>query len=330
MKTSKMAIQFAAPLCAMLLAAPSLSAAGPEAKTEPSKAAAATKIVPPEEGLSKKIAHFSFSGVDFRDVVLFLREYMGTNVVVRWRALEQVGIPPDVKMTIDLRDVTVETALKTMLRDVNLPDANLTLTYAIKDGVLVISTPQDLNKRTTVVYDVSEIVEGAEESDIIGLTNSLVPLGVVLGDVQLVKGSLIVSADASQHEKIREMIDQVKKNASSSPPSARAMAKQSQEQIKTIVSMKDTCSDPMAMCVVALGCLRSETKETPEQLVKMLEGVLAETSAVGARSAIRMTLKDLYGQMGNTAKVKEHLLGIIKDNEKAIAAGLGGGGGVAR
>ena len=329
MKTSKMAIQFAAPLCAMLLAA-SLSAAGPEAKTEPPKAAAATKTVAPEEALKMTIQKFNFSDVDLKDVISFVREYTGTNVVVRWKVLQSIDVGPGLKVSMDLRDVTVETALKTMLRDVSLPVVNLTLTYAIKDGVLVISTSQDLNKNTTVVYDVSEIVEGAEESDIIGLTNSLVPLGVVLSDVQLVKGSLIVSADASQHEKIREMIDQVKKNASSSPPSARAMATQSQEQIKTIVSMKDTCSDPMAMCVVALGCLRSETKETPEQLVKTLEAVLAETSAVGARSAIRMTLKDFYGQMGNTAKVKEHLLGIIKDNEKAIATGLGGGGGVAR
>jgi len=329
MKTSKMAIQFAAPVCAMLLAA-SLSAAGPEAKTEPPKAAAATKTVAPEEALKMTIQKFNFSDVDLKDVISFVREYTGTNVVVRWKVLQSIDVGPGLKVSMDLRDVTVETALKTMLRDVSLPVVNLTLTYAIKDGVLVISTSQDLNKNTTVVYDVSEIVEGAEESDIIGLTNSLVPLEVVLGDVQLVKGSLIVSADASQHEKIREMIDQVKKNTSSSPPSARAMAKQSQEQIKTIVSMKDTCSDPMAMCVVALGCLRSETKETPEQLVKTLEAVLAETSAVGARSAIRMTLKDFYGQMGNTAKVREHLLGIIKDNEKAIAAGLGGGGGVAR
>ena len=329
MKTSKMAIQFAAPVCAMLLAA-SLSAAGPEAKTEPPKAAAATKIVPPEEALKMTIQKFNFSDVDLKDVISFVREYTGTNVVVRWKVLQSIDVGPGLKVSMDLRDVTVETALNTMLRDVSLPVVNLTLTYAIKDGVLVISTSQDLNKNTTVVYDVSEIVEGAEESDIIGLTNSLVPLEVVLSDVQLVKGSLIVSADASQHEKIREMIDQVKKNASSSPPSARAMAKQSQEQIKTIVSMKDTCSDPMAMCVVALGCLRSETKETPEQLVKTLEAVLAETSAVCARSAIRMTLKDFYGQMGNTAKVREHLLGIIKDNEKAIAAGLGGGGGVAR
>jgi len=329
MKTSKMAIQFAAPLCAMLLAA-SLSAAGPEAKTEPPKAAAATKTVAPEEALKMTIQKFNFSDVDLKDVISFVREYTGTNVVVRWKVLQSIDVGPGLKVSMDLRDVTVETALKTMLRDVSLPVVNLTLTYAIKDGVLVISTSQDLNKNTTVVYDVSEIVEGAEESHITGLGNSLVPLGVVLSDVQLVKGSLIVSADASQHEKIREMIDQVKKNASSSPPSARAMATQSQEQIKTIVSMKDTCSDPMAMCVVALGCLRSETKETPEQLVKTLEAVLAETSAVGARSAIRMTLKDFYGQMGNTAKVKEHLLGIIKDNEKAIATGLGGGGGVAR
>jgi len=300
MKTSRIAIQLVGLTCALLLLPTSLTAADSQAKAAAKKAIAAKKGVFPEEGLKKRIARFRFDDVEFKEVIEFLQEYMHTNVVVRWRTLEQVGIEPQTPVSVALEGISVETALKVILRNIVDPSDG-TLGYAIRDGILVISTSDDLRETTTVVYDVSEIVDTADSSERAGFINS----------------SLIVSADESQHVKIRAMIDQLKKNLASRPPSPRALARQSQDQIKTILSMKDTCFDPQAMCVVALGCLRSETKETPEQLAKTLESLLAETKAIGVRSAIRMTLKDIYGQMGNTAKVKEHLKGIIKDNEQA-------------
>lgn len=330
MKTSRIAIHLVVLACTLLLLLPtSLTAADPKAKAAPKKAAA-EKVVPPEEGLRKHIDRFTFAEIELEKVIEFLQDYMDTNVVVRWNRLLDVEISRDTMVSVNLKDIPVETALKVILWNTDTP-SDTTLGYTIRDGVLVISTSDDLRETTTVVYDVSEIVDGLEPSETGRLTDALIPFGVGgERDVQLVGGSLIVSADNLQHEKIRAMIDQLKKNLASRPPSPRALARQSQDQIKTILSMKDTCFDPQAMCVVALGCLRSETKETPEQLATTLESLLAETKALGVRNAMRMTLKDLYGQMGNTVKVKKHLEGIIKDNAQAalgetgLSSGLGG------
>lgn len=330
MKTQRIAIQFVGLAC-MLLLSTSLFAADPPATAAREKAAAAKKSVPPEIALTRRIPRIDFNGVKFEDVITYIQELTNTNVVVRWHQLAMAGINGPTEVSLCVKDVDVETALKLILSSFPSVGPEQPPAYVIKDGVLIISTADDLREITTEVYDVSGIVEGADPSEVAGLVKSLTPIGVTKDtDVQLIKGSLIVSADKSQHEKIRKMIDQINKNQANRAQSPRALARQSQDQIKTILSMKDTCFDPQAMCVVALGCLRSETKETPAQLGKTLEALLAETKAVGVRNAIRMTLKDLYGQMGRTDMVKVQLEGIIKDNAQAVlgkpglSSGLGG------
>jgi hypothetical protein len=288
-------------------------------KTPPKKADVGAKVVDLAEALNRKLPDIHFPGVSLQDVLQFLREATGTNIVVRWNWLKEEGFEPNMPVSLDVKGVTLKTVLETVLRDLKSSfGAETHLDYAVKGEVLVISVDKDgdLQEMTTVVYDVGEIVDGAEESEIAGLVNSLMPMGV-LAKPQLVRGSLIVTTYTKEHQQIREMIEQVKKNLAARPPSAKAMGQQSQEQIRTIVSMKQTCFDPQAMCVAALGCLRTETNQPPAELAKTLETLLAETKAVGVRNAIRLTLKDLYGQMGNMGKVKEHLEGIIKDNEKA-------------
>ena len=258
--------------------------------------------------LAKKLANVKFDKLAFKSVVEWMQSTTSVNIAVRWSMLENAGITPETQVKdLSLTDVRADTAMKEVLRAVG---GNAPLDYAVKDEVLVISLAGDPDFSETVVYDVSELVEGvdgAERADIEqrlvgGLLNSL-----GANYAQLVKGSLVVMAQHAHHEKIR----------AARPPSPRAMARQSAEQITAVLSMKETCFDPQAMCVAALGCLRTETKETPAQLAKTLEALLGETKAVGVRNAIRLMLKDLYIQAGNMEKVKEHLQGIIKDNEKA-------------
>jgi hypothetical protein len=69
------------------------------------------------------------------DVVGFLKDRHGIEIQLDLRALEAAGVASDTPVTIDLRGITLRSALRLLLRQ-------LDLTYAVKDEVLLITTPE--------------------------------------------------------------------------------------------------------------------------------------------------------------------------------------------
>jgi hypothetical protein len=86
-----------------------------------------------------------------------------------YRALEDVGISGDVPITRHLTDVKLESALRLLLRD-------LDLTYLVKDEVLLITTQdvaaQELFTRT---YPVGDLVDGDYNTLIDTITTAVKP-----------------------------------------------------------------------------------------------------------------------------------------------------------
>ncbi len=108
--------------------------------------------------LLKPYRKFEFGGVPLEQVIEFMRELMPSNIHVKWAALEQAGINRDTPVNVKLYDVPAAKALQVILEDVGGVNP---LEYVVEDGVIVISTHDDLSRRTVVrVYDVRDLLAG--------------------------------------------------------------------------------------------------------------------------------------------------------------------------
>ena len=118
-------------LFAVLLAADALRAGSPG--TEPS----VQDVV-----IDKKLPELRLDNSALGDVIDFLRDVSGANIFVNWRALENVGIDRTTPVSVRLRDVKFSKALQMILDDVG--GGNVKLDYIVDDGVITISTDEDL------------------------------------------------------------------------------------------------------------------------------------------------------------------------------------------
>lgn len=107
--------------------------------------------------MNAELPKLEFNGISFSDVVQFLRDVSSTNIYVKWPALQTAGIDKNTAVNIMLTNVSFEKALKTVLEDVGGATGNLD--YIIDEGVIKISTREDLDKETvTKVYDIRDLI----------------------------------------------------------------------------------------------------------------------------------------------------------------------------
>lgn len=107
--------------------------------------------------LNAVVPGVAMKALAFHDALDRLRKLGNFNMHVNWRALESAGISRDIPITTDLADVKLEKALSLMLADASLAD--VPLGYEIDDGVVTVSTREDLDHHTvTRVYDVRDLV----------------------------------------------------------------------------------------------------------------------------------------------------------------------------
>jgi general secretion pathway protein D len=107
--------------------------------------------------LDRRLPDVKFDAVGFSDVVDFLRDLTNANIFVNWRALEAAGVDKNAPVTARLRDVPFSKVLRTILDDVSGGTAKLG--YTIDEGVITISTEDDLSKNTsTRVYDIRDLI----------------------------------------------------------------------------------------------------------------------------------------------------------------------------
>jgi general secretion pathway protein D len=114
--------------------------------------------------LERKLPEINFNGNNFVDVIDFLRDVTSANLFVNWRALETAGITKEAPVTARLKDVKFSKALKTILDDVG--GGTVKLSYTIDEGVITISTADDLAKNTaTRTYDIRDLLVDVPDFD---------------------------------------------------------------------------------------------------------------------------------------------------------------------
>lgn len=108
--------------------------------------------------LQENIAKLDFDGIDFKNVIQFLREVGNIDIAPNWAVLEAVGVDRTTKVNVHLTNKSLEKALKVILENVGGVNE---LNFVVDDGVITISTKDDLSGpkwRKTRVYDIRDLI----------------------------------------------------------------------------------------------------------------------------------------------------------------------------
>ena len=208
-------------------------------RVDPQTAARNQKVM---QQLERPLPEINFDKVGFTDAVDFLRDVSGANIFVNWRALENAKLDRNSPVTARMRDIKLSKALAIILD--SLGGDTVKLGYTVDDGVITISTDDDLARNTiTSVYDIRDLIipipdfdpkdippaaGGAAEAggkertrqenidEIVRLiTETVSPqswrdAGGSVGSVRELQGQLIITATPEMHDSIAQLIRQLR------------------------------------------------------------------------------------------------------------------------
>ena len=201
---------------------------------------AAPALARGEERPPRVVADLDLSNVTLEQAFDRVAELSRTNLVVRWPALSTVEVSRSSRVRVHLWDVTVPTAVNAILALVETEPG--TLGWAEKDGVLMVSTLDDLGGSTeTRFYDVRDLIAvikketdpPAEEEprtwqevmdEIIRLITELVDpdswrdAGGSVGAIRELGGRLIITQSPDGLRKVEALLDRLRVEFAKPPP----------------------------------------------------------------------------------------------------------------
>jgi beta-lactamase regulating signal transducer with metallopeptidase domain len=172
--------------------------------------------------LDRQLPEVNFNMVGLSDALEFLRDVSGANMTIQWKALEAAGIDKAAPVTIRMRNPKFSTALKAILSDAG--GGAVKLGFEIEEGVIVITTAEELSKNTTVeVYDIRDLFMSKDEKaneehanqlmktfEQIIDPNSWTTNGGNAGTIKHLKGQLIVTQTKENHRMVVQLLDKLR------------------------------------------------------------------------------------------------------------------------
>jgi len=148
-----------------------------------------------EKALSSQTA-LEFIETPLLDVIDYLKDRHRIQIALDNRALDVVGIGSDTPVTRDLNGISLRSALRIMLRD-------LELTYMIQDEVLMITTSEEAEKSSFLKsYNVSDLAPDEKSAkDLVIALHSLANEEERCR-MAIFRGQLVVRASYYQHEEL--------------------------------------------------------------------------------------------------------------------------------
>ncbi len=106
----------------------------------------------------KEPVPINFEGNRLVNVIDYLRNTTGLPFDVNWTALENAGVEQDKQITLQLPNIPADVALQRVLAQAS-STATSPITYNIIDGIVTVSTQDDLTKNTeTRVFDIRDLL----------------------------------------------------------------------------------------------------------------------------------------------------------------------------
>jgi hypothetical protein len=157
----------------------------------------------------------NYGNQPLQDVATELSDEYGLPIQINKAALEEAGIGSDAPVTINLHNISLRSALRLMLRTVQL-------TWMIQDEVLMITTKEDTEKALdTCVYNVQGLVDDSDPKSVKALLDVIT--GCVATDTWAVNeggqaeirplpsGLLVVSQTPAVHEEVSSLLNRIRK-----------------------------------------------------------------------------------------------------------------------
>ncbi len=191
--------------------------------------------------LDRTLPALQFDAVGFTDVIDFMRDISGANILVNWKALEAAGIDRNTPVNASLRNIKFSKALSIILESVG--GGGVKLGYSVDDGVITVSTKDDLLRNVVVrVYDIRDLlvvipdysaVESVNpapttrpvtrDDRVTSLTklirDAVDPLswkekGGAVGAMRELDGQLIITQTPENHKQVAALLDTVRESRS--------------------------------------------------------------------------------------------------------------------
>ena len=112
--------------------------------------------------------------------------------------------------------------------------------------------------------------------------------------------------------------------AARGPAAPQEGIQQIHQMMAALGAIEGLCFNREMAAMAAIAGIKDDLKGRPIAAIRVLEASLRQVRTQGLRTAIHMTLKDLYKAQGSDEKVVEHLRAILLENDAALRAGKGG------
>jgi hypothetical protein len=166
-------------------------------------------------------AGLDYTDQPLQDVVTQLSDEYGIPIQLDKPALEEAGIGTDSKVTIALHNISFRSALKLMLR-------TLQLTWVVQDEVLMITTKESAEKDIdTCVYNVQGLVDDSDPKSVKALIDVIYSCvqadtwaanGGGQAEVRpLPSGLLVVSQTPAVQEEVSALLNKIRKMRENAP-----------------------------------------------------------------------------------------------------------------
>lgn len=156
------------------------------------------------------------------EVINELQEAYDLPILFDQAALDEVAISPKAEITVNLRNISLRSALNLMLRQPGLED----LTYVVDEEVLLITTREKANEKLVVeVYQVDDLIKdyshpkkgGLQHSSLVNVITHCLAFDAWMangsgeGEIRLMKpGMLVVMQTRQVHDQVRDLLEKLR------------------------------------------------------------------------------------------------------------------------
>jgi len=178
--------------------------------------------------LERKLPEVNFDGVGLSDVMDFLRDVSGANLVVEWGHLAAAGVDKNAPVTLRVKNVKFGRVLDLLLSSAG--GGSVPLGYTIEEDIIRVSTRDHLDSLTDVrAYDVRDIVP--VELQIGDLTKMITETvapetwregGGSGGTLNASKHKLIVRQTPMNHRQVRDILRMLREDPARVPQATDA------------------------------------------------------------------------------------------------------------
>jgi hypothetical protein len=178
--------------------------------------------------LDRKLPEVSFDGAGLSDVVDFLRDVSGMNIVVEWGHLATAGLDRNAPVSLRVKNVRFGRTLDLILSSAG--NGSVALGYTIQENIVRISTREHLDSLTDVrAYDVRDIVPAeVQVGDLTRLIRESVAPdswgqdGGGTGSILATKHKIVVRQTPMNHREVRNLLQRLRDDPSRTPQATDA------------------------------------------------------------------------------------------------------------